>query len=95
MNNKLFSVPRLEDLACHASYCEIIGNLLMCHEHRPEGKKLAMVTFSSFLSTNPFLTSKNMMKLVRARLDQHLVGLMSEQIRYNHLIHTLITSIIQ
>jgi len=94
--DELQIVSRLEDLAFDASYNEIIGNLLyLCREHRPENKKLEMVTYSSFLSRIPFITSQNMIQLIRNQLGQNLLGLMGEKIRYIYqvLIHIFIIGI--
>lgn len=95
--DELQIVSRLEDLAFDASYNEIIGNLLLCREHRPENKKLEMVTYSSFLSRIPFIISQNMIQLIRNQLGQNLLGLMGEKIRYIYqvLIHIFILVFIQ
>ncbi len=75
-------VPKLEDLAFEVSYQEILSNLILCYDHRPEGKRLSWLPFSSVLNAKPAITSEKMRCLVRARLNQHLVGVMSEKIRY-------------
>ena len=81
-------VPRLEELAFQVSYKEVIGNLILCPENRPESKRLDWATFSSFLTTIPTLTFSNIRDLVRGRLDQHLVGIVSDTVRYVHLFIT-------
>lgn len=82
---KKFSVSRLEEIAFMASYREILGNLLLCPDHRPEDRR-NMNTYSSLISLNPFFTSPNILHFVRSRLNQHLIGTMNDDIR-KRLVH--------
>ena len=66
-------VPQLKDLAFDVSYKEILGNLILCPDSRPEDKQLVWVSFSSFLSTIPYLKSQNMRQIIRDRLTQHFI----------------------
>ncbi len=76
-------IPRLEELAFEVSYKEILANLLLGHDHRPEGKKLDFAKYSSLLSTYlPFTTSEEIRNVVRGCLFQHLIGTMSDKNRY-------------
>lgn len=68
-----------------ASYREILSNLLLCPDHRPEERR-NMNTYSSLISLNPFLTSPNVLHFVRSRLNQHLIGTMNDDIR-KRLVH--------
>jgi len=77
-------IPSLEDLALKVSYKEILGNLILCHDHRPKEKKLNWLNCSSLLSTIPYLESEQLLEIVRSRLDQHLVGTMGDTIRYKN-----------
>ena len=77
---KKFLVIRLEDIAFTACYREILSNLLLCPEHRPEDRR-NMNSYSSLLSLNPFLTSSNVRGFVRSRLNHHLIGIMNDDIR--------------
>ena len=79
MDTKSF-VPRLEHLAYTASFKEILSNLALCHDHHPSNEQ-EIVNYSSFLST--MATSEKLITFVRNRLDYHLVGIMSDKIRYN------------
>ena len=75
-------VPRLEHLAFEKSFKEIVSNLILCPEHRPEGKRFDWASSSSFLSTNPLCSSQNMINFVKGHLDQILIGTMNDEIRY-------------
>ncbi len=75
-------IPILEDLAFEVSFKEILGNLILCHEYLPEGKKLPWLPFSSFLTSVKLPNSEDMLYLVKAHLDRILVGTMSDRIRY-------------
>jgi len=75
------NVPSLEDLAFEMSYKEIMSNLILCYEHRPEGKRFQWLPFSSIVSTSEILSSENVRRLVRNRLNQHLVGTLGEKVR--------------
>lgn len=75
------NVPSLENLAFEMSYKEIMSNLILCYEHRPEGKRVTWLPFSSIVSTSEILSSENIRRLVRGRLNQHLVGTMGEKVR--------------
>jgi len=77
---KRFAVTRLEEIAFTACYREILSNLLLCPEHRPEDRR-SMNSYSSLLSLNPFLTSSNVRRFVRSRLNHHLIGIMNDDIR--------------
>ncbi len=66
-------VPHLRDLAFDVSYKEILGNLILCRDNRPEDMQLTWTLFSSFLSTIPYLNGQNMRRLVRDRLAQYLI----------------------
>ena len=74
-------VPTLLDLAFDVSFKELLSNLVLCNDHRPEDKQLVWARYSSFLSTMPYLNGQAMRYLVRSRLDQYLVGMMSDTIR--------------
>ena len=71
-------VSRLEDLAFESSFKDIMTTLKLCH--RPRGKRV--VPHSSFLKLA--LTSENLRAFIRGQLNYHLVGIMSEKIRYNN-----------
>lgn len=77
---KTFSVTRLEDIAFTACFREILSNLLLCPDHRPDERR-NMNSYSSLVSLNPFLTSSNVRNFVRNRLNQHLIGIMNDDIR--------------
>jgi len=78
---KATAVPLLEDLAFEVSYKDVLSNLLLCHDHRPEGKKLDWASFSSFLSTFPSFNGERMRLLIRACLDEYAYGIMGDKIR--------------
>ncbi len=79
-------IPSLEDLAFETSYKDIISNLILCYDHRPRGKRLFWLRFSSIIqASNLDLTSDTIRGLVRRRLDHHLIGTMSEKIRSSKL----------
>ena len=75
-----FTVKRLEDIAFMASYHEILSNLLLCSKHRPEDRPNTN-SYSSLISQNSFLSSKNILHYVRNRLSQSLVGTFNDEIR--------------
>lgn len=75
-----FTVSRLEQIAFMASYREILSNLLLCSDHRPEERR-HMNTYSSLISLNTFLNSCNILKFVRSRLNHYLIGTMNDDIR--------------
>jgi hypothetical protein len=77
---KRFFVTRLEEIAFTACYREILSNLLLCPEHRPEDRR-GMNSYSSLISLNPFFTSSNIRGFVRSRLNHHLIGIMNDDIR--------------
>lgn len=77
---KRYAVIRLEEIAFTACYREILSNLLLCSEHRPEERR-GMNSYSSLISLNPFLTSTNVRSFVRNRLNNHLIGIMNDEIR--------------
>ena len=79
------AVPSLEELAFEASFKDILATLVLCCEHRPEGKRYDCLVPSAF--SNSFLTSEKLRKFVRKRLDQHLVGLVGVKVRYKRLLH--------
>jgi len=66
-------IPRLEKLAFEASYKELLSNLLLCREHRPEEKQVELVAFSSIISACTFLKSENVIAFVRNRLNHYLL----------------------
>ena len=74
------SVKRLEDIAFWACYQDILSNLILCCEHRPESERHP-ITRSSLISSNPLFTSKNVLYNVRENLNQHLVGTLNDDIR--------------
>ena len=80
--DKRKAVQRLEDLASNACYTEIVSNLILCHEHRPQERQLNWLPFSSVLSTIPYMKSKPVLAFVKSRLDRYLVGTMGDQLRY-------------
>lgn len=86
------SVPLLEDLAVEVAFMEIIRNLVLCRDHLPENpsensyKANDWVSSSSFLSTHPFMSSENVLKFVKRRLNEYLVGIMGIKIRYIFII---------
>ena len=76
------SVPRLDDLAFKASFRDILASLRVCPDHRPGGDSLSLAKSSSLISNhNELSTSDNIRQVVRARLDQHLVGTFNDEIR--------------
>ena len=76
-------VPRLEQLAFTASFKDILSNLVLCQDHRPEDKQLETVAaFSSRIKTSPLFASQNLINFVRNNLDHHLVGVMNDKTRY-------------
>ena len=77
---KRFTVVTLEEIAFNACFREILSNLLLCPEHRPEDKRI-LNSYSSLISLNPFLNSKNVRNFIRNRLDHYLVGTMNDDIR--------------
>lgn len=79
-----FIVPRLDHFAFKVSFKEILSNLVLCQDHRPNEKQMETVSYSTFLSTiQSLLTSENLINFVRKRLDYFLVGLMNDEIRYS------------
>ena len=78
MDDKI--VPSLQDLAFEVSFKEIMSTLILCYEHRPEGKRLSCLASPSAFSKS-FLTSEKLLNFVRSRLDYHLVGLVGVQVR--------------
>ena len=78
-------VKRLaEDIALEVAYREIVTNLLLCPEHVSHKAKSTdsfchVIPLSSFISLN--VTSKSIIKFVRDRIDQKLVGTMSDSTR--------------
>ncbi len=84
-------VPRLKDIAFRVSFKEILNNLVLCHEHRPEEKQVMPVAFSSLLSLSQLCTSQCLINLMRNRLDQFLVeAKMNAEMRYSSSIELLI-----
>ena len=77
---KKFAVARLEEIAFKACYREILSNLLLCPEHS-QPHSVSMNSYSSLISQNPFLTSPNVRRFVRSRLNYHLIGIMNDEIR--------------
>lgn len=77
-----FFIKSLEDLAFEASYKMIVNTLLLSPDHRPVGQEIPWLRSSLLTSFEPFSTSENICSLVRSQLDYHLVGTMSETIRY-------------
>jgi len=75
-----FFIPRLEEMAFEASYKMIMSTLLLCPDHHPVGQEIPWLTLLT--SFRPFSTSENVCSLVRSLLDYHLVGTMSDKIRY-------------
>ena len=69
-------VASLEDLAFEVSYKAILGNLNLCHDHRPKGKQFNWLPY-----TSPQMKSEEVCDLTRDRLDHHLVGTMGDTIR--------------
>ena len=90
-NSRKMSVPLLEDLAFEVSFKELISNLVMCRDHRPENtsesyyKAMDWVSSFSILSNHPFMSSENVLKFVKQRLNKYLVGVMGIKIRYKLL----------
>ena len=96
--------PQPEEKALKEAYHDIIGNLIICPEHHPEG--ILSIPHSSIISLlNPqLMTSEHLIGLVKEKLDQQLVG--SEEanptIRYicmcfflvSHLLLLLIANLI-
>ena len=81
---KRFRVKRLEDMAFGVSYREILANLAICPDHRPENSR-NLFSYSSLLSTNHFFTSTNVMQYVRNKLSMNLVGTYSDEVRRKFL----------
>ena len=78
---KKYSVSRLEEIAFTACLKDILGNLLLCPEHRPEDRR-NLNSYSSLISSHPNLfSSSNVRSFVRNRLNQHLIGIMNDDIR--------------
>jgi hypothetical protein len=77
---KKFAVARLEEIAFKACYREILSNLLLCPEHS-QPHSVSMNSYSSLISQNPFLTSPNVRRFVRSRLNYHLIEIMNDEIR--------------
>jgi len=73
-------VKRLEDIAFSACYQDILSNLILCQEHRPENERHP-ITRSSLISCNPLFTSQNVLYNVRENLNQHLVGTLNDDFR--------------
>ncbi len=63
-----------EDQALEDVYSDIIGNLIICPEHRPKG--ILSIPHSSIISLlNPqLMTSEYLIELVREKLNQQLSG---------------------
>ena len=85
MTEESKKVKRLEDIALEVAYREIIFNLLLSPEHISHEQGTVMpfsfgVSCSSLISLNCF-TSTSIIKFVRDRLDENLVGTMSDSIR--------------
>lgn len=64
---RVMSVSSIEDLAFEISYIEMVSNLVLCSDHLSKNtsqtyKDLDWVSFSSFLSINPFMSSHNVLK---------------------------------
>ncbi len=76
-----FVIPRLEKLAFEVSYKELLSNLLLCREHRPEERQVELVAFSSLISACSFLKSENVITFVRNRLNRYLLGFMNDKMR--------------
>ncbi len=76
-------VHRLEHLAFSVSFKEILVNLALGQDHRPEKNQLEIAKFGSLLPPEfrHSLTSENIINFVRIRLDYHLKGMMSDKIR--------------
>ena len=76
-----YSVSRLEEISFTACLKDILGNLLLCPEHRPESSR-HLNSYSSLISIHPNLfSSSNVRSFVRNRLNQHLIGIMNDDIR--------------
>jgi len=77
--------PHPEETAFEQLYNDIIGNLLICPDHRPEGIVAAHHS-SIFSATYPhMISSQYMISQVRARLTEHLSRVSKEigiNIRY-------------
>ncbi len=67
-------IPSLQDLAFEASFKDILGTLSQCYH---EG----ITRLSGFIASQ----ATDLCSLVRDRLDEHLVGQISKQIRYLYL----------
>jgi hypothetical protein len=78
---KKFAVVRLEEIAFKACYREILSNLLLRPEHSHQPHSVSMYSYSSLISLSPFLTSSNVRRFVRSRLNYHLIGIMNDEIR--------------
>lgn len=77
-------VKRLEGMALKLAYREIVTNLLLCPEHVSHKAKATdsfcrVIPSSSYISLN--ITSKGIIKFVKDRIDQKLVGTMSDGTR--------------
>jgi len=74
--------PSLRDLAAEVAYKEVLSNLILCHEHRPQGKQLNWLPYSSLLRLmhpSGLLKSEQVRDFVRRRLD---LGILGNKIRY-------------
>lgn len=82
--------PLPEEEALEATYRDIIGNLMICPDHRPEG--ILSVPHSSFVSLmNPqLMVSEHMISLVRDRLNQQLSEKDEANTNIRYILHILI-----
>ena len=85
-------IPDLEEESFNQTYNDIIGNLILCPDHRPEG--IISVPLSSFLSlTIPeFVSSQHLINFVRDHLSQHLSRFFSETATNLRYIQVLFSS---
>ena len=79
--------PLPEEEALEAIYRDIIGNLMICPDHRPEG--VLSVPHSSFVSLmNPqLMKSEHLISLVRDRVDQQLSGKDEAKTNIRYITH--------
>ena len=79
------TMEKLEEIAFKTAYQEVIFNLLLSPKHLSlKAKKLSFscgIASSSLISLNPYLTSEQVIKFVRERLDFFLVGTMNDLVK--------------
>lgn len=75
-----YVVPSLKSLAFMVSYKDMFTNLALCRDY--EGKENHEDEVSNPESPPFYASLDGTISYIRARLSQHLVGVMSDEIRY-------------